>query len=150
MKVSIWKVVLGLAIIALLVGGGSMLYRVGYARGVTSDMSFEDMPFAYGNFEDGDFEGMMPYGRMPGAYGMRGYYGYNHFSLGRMLFGGFVFFLIVGVIFRLFGMRRYGCMPPWSMHRMGYEGKEGPPWMRHHPYWDKMNPEGEAKEESEE
>jgi hypothetical protein len=142
MKVSIWKVVLGLAIIALLVGGGVALYQTGYAHGVMSDMSFEDMPFARG-----DMDGMMPY---IGMYGMRGYHGYGHFSLGRMLFGGLVFFLIVGGLFRLFGMRRYGCMPPWAMHRMHREGKGGP-WMHHdHPYWGKMRPEDDdEKEEAE-
>ncbi|MBT3315869.1 MAG: hypothetical protein HN390_14775 [Anaerolineae bacterium] len=150
MKVSIWKVVLGLVLIAMLIGGGSMLYRAGYARGVMSDMSFEDMPFA-----DGGYAEMMPYGGMPGAYGMRGYHSYTPFSLGRMLFGGFIFILIVGGLFRLFGMRRYGYgVPPWAMYRMHREGKGGP-WMHHdHPYWGKMNPEGddepEEKEESEE
>ncbi len=146
MKVSIWKVVLGLVIIALLIGGGSMLYRVGYMRGVTSDMSFEDMPFA-----GGDYAEMMPYGGMPGAYGMRGYHGYSHFSLGRMLFGGFIFLLIIGGIFRFAGMRRrygYG-MPPWEMHRMYREGEDMPPWMRYHPYWGRMNPEEDASKEGE-
>ena len=147
MKVNIWKVVLGLVLITLLVGGGSMLYRVGYMRGVTSDMSFEDLPFAEGGYAE-----MMPYGRMSGVYGMRGYHGYSHFSLGRMLFGGFVFFLIVGGIFRLIGgcgMRhRYGYgMPPWAMHRMyRRDGKGGPPWMhRDHPCWGE-NPESEDDE----
>ena len=147
MKVSIWKVVAGLVLVALLVGAGGMLYRAGYARGVMSEMSFEDMPFA-----DSGYAEMMPYGGMPGAYGMRGYHGYSHFSFGRMLFGGFVFFLFVGAMFRFFGMRRYGYgMPPWAMHRMYREGEGTPPWMRHHPYWGK-NPEGEdeAKEEKKE
>ncbi|MBT3189597.1 MAG: hypothetical protein HN736_02825 [Anaerolineae bacterium] len=147
-KVSIWKVVMGLVVIALLVGAGGMIFRAGYARGVMSDVSFEEMPFA-----DGNYEGMMPYG---GHYGMRGYYGYSHFSFGRMLFGGFVFFLFVGAMFRFFGMRRYGYgMPPWAMHKMhrayGREGKGGP-WMHHdHPCWDekKSDDEDEAEEESE-
>ena len=143
MKVSIWKVVLGLVIIALLVGGGAAIFRAGYARGVMSDMSFEEMPFA-----GGDINGMMPYS---GMYGMRGYHGYSHFSLGRMLFGGFVFFLFVGAMFRFFGMRRHGYgMPPWAMHRMHHEGKGGP-WMKNpdHPYWGKMNPEDEEADEEE-
>ena len=84
MKVSIWKVVLGLVIVALLVGGGAALYRTGYAHGVMSDMTFEDMPFARG-----DVEGMMPYGGMYPSYYGRGHMGF--FSFGRMLFGGFVF-----------------------------------------------------------
>ena len=141
MKVSIWKVVLGLVIVALLVGGGAALYRTGYAHGVMSDMTFEDMPFARG-----DVEGMMPYGGMYSGYYGRGHMGF--FSLGRMLFGGFVFFIIVGGMFRFFGMRRYG-MPPWAMHRMYHEGKGGP-WMHHdHPYWGKMNPEGDDEEKEE-
>ena len=139
MKVSIWKVVLGLLIIALLVGGGAAIYRAGYARGVMSDMSFEEMPFA-----GGGVEGMMPYS---GMYGMRGYHSYGHFSLGRMFFGGLFFFLVVGAFFRFFGMCRYG-MPPWAMHRMHREGKGGP-WMHHnHPCWDEKKSEG--KDESEE
>ena len=144
MKVSIWKVVLGLVLIAMLVGGGSMLYRAGYARGVMSDVSFEDMPFARG-----DYDSMMPYGGMP--Y-MRTHGGYTGFpSIGGMLFGGLIFLLIVGGIFRLFGMRRYGYgMPPWEMHRMYREGENAPPWMRHHPYWGKMNPEGEDEAKDEE
>ena len=146
MKVSIWKVVLGLVIIGLLVGGGVALYRTGYAHGVMSDMSFEEMPFAHG-----DVDGMMPY---HGMHGMRGYHGYGHFSFGRMLFGGLIFFLIVGGLFRLFGMRRYGYgMPPWAMHKMHHKGKGGPPWMHHdHPYWGKMKPEDDdeiAEEEPE-
>ncbi|MCP4143144.1 MAG: hypothetical protein GY755_23130 [Chloroflexi bacterium] len=144
MKVSIWKVVLGLLIVALLVGGSSAIYRAGYARGVMSDMFFEDMPFAHA-----DAEGLMPY---RGMYGMRAYHGYGHFSLGRMLFGGFIFFLIVGGMFRFFGMRRYGYgMPPWAMHRMHREGKGGP-WMHHdHPCWDEKKSENgdEEKEEAE-
>ncbi len=146
MKVNIWKVVLGLVLIAILVAGGSMIYRTGYMRGVASDTSFEEMPFAYGNFEDGGYAEMMPYG---GMRGMRGYYGYSHFSLGRMLFGGFIFLLVVGGILRLVfgGMWRRGCMPPWAMHRMRYEG-EGAPWMRNHPYWGKMPEEDEDVNES--
>jgi hypothetical protein len=152
MKVSIWKVVFGLVLVALLVGAGGAIYRAGYARGVMSDMSFEDMPFADGNFKDGDFEGMMPYG---GMRGMRGYYSYGHFSFGRMLFGGLIFFLIVGGLFRLFGgcgmRRRYGYgMPPWAMHKMHRDGKGGPPWMHHdHPYWGK-HPEDDGEDEAEE
>ncbi len=146
MKVSIWKVVLGLVIIALLVGGGAAIYRAGYARGVMSDMTFEDMPFVHG-----DVDGIMPYG---GMYGMRGYHGYSHFSFGRMFFGGLIFFLFVGAIFRFSGMRRYGYgMPPWAMHKMhrayGRKGKGGP-WMHHdHPCWDEKNPEGEDEDEDE-
>ena len=154
MKVSIWKVVAGLVLIAMLVGGGSMLYRAGYARGVMSEMSFEDMPFAEGGFENmpfarGGYDGMMPYGGMPYMRGSRGYTGFH--SIGGMLFGGFIFLLIVGGIFRFFGMRRYGYgMPPWAMHRMHSEGKGGP-WMHHdHPYWGKYpESEDEAKEEKE-
>ena len=144
MKVSIWKVVLGLLIIALLVGGGAAIYRAGYARGVMSDMSFEEMPFAHSGAE-----GMMPYGGMrPGYYG-RGHMGF--FPFGRMLFGGFVFFLIVGSIFRFFGMRRYGYgMPPWAMHRMHREGKGGP-WMHDdHPHGCKCSDDdSQEKEEAE-
>ena len=143
MKVSVWKVVLGLVLVALLVGGGSMLYRAGYVRGAMSDVSFESMPFADGDY---GYDEMMPYG---GYHGMgRGMYGYSHFSLGGLLFGGFIFFLIVGGILRLIfgGMWRRGCMPPWEMHRMRYEG-EGAPWMRHHPYWGKMPEEDEAEKE---
>ena len=150
MKVSIWKVVIGLVLIALLIGAGGMMFRAGYARGTMSDMSFEDMPFA-----GGDYAEMMPYGGMPGAYGMRSYHGYSHFSFGRRLFGGFVFFLFIGAMFRFFGMRRYGYgMPPWAMHkmhRMHREGKGGP-WMHHdHPCWDEKKSDGEdeAEEESE-
>ena len=153
MKVSIWKVVAGLVLIALLVGAGGMIYRAGYARGMMSEMSFEGMPFAEGGFENmpfarGGYDGMMPYGGMP--Y-MRGYSGYTGFhSIGGMLFGGFVFLLIVGGIFRFFGMRRYGYgMPPWAMHRMHSEGRGGP-WMHHdHPYWGK-HPEGEDEAKDEE
>ena len=124
MKVSIWKVVLGLVLIALLIGAGGAIYRAGYARGTMSEMSFEDMPFAHDGFEE-----MMPYGGtygMPGMSGMRSYGGYSHFSFGRMLFGGFIFLLVVGGIFR-FGMMRRGCMHP----RMYRDGKGGPPWMRY-------------------
>ena len=144
MKVSIWKVVVGLVIIALLIGGGAAIYRAGYARGVMSDVSFENMPFAHG-----DVEGMMPYG---GMYGMRSYHGYGHFSFGRMLFGGFVFFLIIGGMFRFFGMHRYGYgMPPWAMHRTyGREGKGGP-WMHHghHHECKCSEDDGDEKEEAE-
>ncbi len=148
MKVSVWKVVAVLVLIALLVGAGGAIFRAGYARGVMSELSFEDMPFA-----DSGYAEMMPYG---GMHGMRTYRGYSHFSFGGMLFGGFIFLLIVGGIFRLIGgcgmRRRYGYgMPPWDMHRMYREGEDTPPWMRHHPYWGK-NPEGddEEKEESKE
>ena len=146
MKVSVWKVVFGLVLIALLVGAGGMIYRVGYARGTMSDVSFAEMPFA-----EGGYEGMTPYGGMPYMRTHGGYTGFQ--SIGGMLFGGFIFLLIVGGIFRLIfgGMWRRGCMPPWAMHRMQYEGEGTPPWMRYHPYWGKMNPDGEeeAKEETE-
>ena len=152
MKVSIWKVVAGLVLIALLVGAGGMIYRAGYARGMMSEMSFEDMPFAEGGFENmpfarGGYDGMMPYGGMPYMRGSSGYTGFH--SIGGMLFGGFVFLLIIGGFFRFFGMRRYGYgMPPWAMHKMGYHGEGTPPWMRHHPYWGK-NPEGDDENEEE-
>ena len=127
MKVRLWKVVLGILLLALLVGGGFALYRAGYAHGVMADVTFPD----------GSFEGIAPFHRMP--YGMRGYSGHmGFFPLGRLFFGGLIFFLLVGAIFRFFGMRHY-----WAMHRMGYAGEDAPPWMRHHPYWGKVNPEGE-------
>jgi hypothetical protein len=141
MKVSLWKVVLGLVVIALLIGGGSMLYRAGYARGTMSGLSFDDMPFAGGGR---GYEEMTPYG---GYYGMMGRAAYSRFSFGGMLFGGLIFLLIAGGILRLvFGGMRRGYMPPWAMHRMRYEG-EGAPWMRNHPYWGKMPEDGEAEKE---
>ena len=156
MKVSIWKVVLGLVLVALLVGAGGMIYRAGYARGVMSELSFEDMPFAEGGFENmpfarGGYDGMMPYGGgMPYVRTHVGYTGFH--SVGGMLFGGFICLLIVGGIFRFFGMRRYGYgIPPWAMHKMYREGKSGP-WMHQdHPCWDEKKPEGkdEAEEEVE-
>ena len=142
MKVSLWKVVLGIVVITLLVGGGAMLYRAGYAHGVMSDVSFEEMPLAHG-----DVDGMMPGHGMPYG-GMRGYHGHGgFFLLGHFLFGGLIFFLIFGAIFRFFGMRHY-----WTMHRMGYEGEGAPPWMRYHrhPYWGEMNPDDKEKEEKSE
>lgn len=142
MKVRLWKVVLGIVLVALLVGGGAMLYRAGYAHGVMSDVSFEEMPFAHG-----DTDGMMPGYGMPYG-GMRGYHGQmGFFPLGRLLFGGLIFLLILGCIFRFFGMRRY-----WAMNRMDYEGKGAPPWMWHHrhPYWGEMNPDDEEKKEESE
>ncbi|NQU30086.1 MAG: hypothetical protein HQ525_05410 [Anaerolineae bacterium] len=131
MKVSIWKVVLFLGLIALLVGGGAMLYRAGFSQGVMSDMTFPE----------GGFEQMMPY---------RGYgYGYGHmgfFSLGRMLFTGFFFLMIFGLFFRLFMGRRFG--PPWA-YRMHREGKGGS-WDHHdHPYRSKKHPEGDDAVEEE-
>ncbi len=148
-KVSIWKVVVGLVVIALLVGAGGAIFRAGYARGVMSDMSFEDMSFADGGFE----EGMMPYGRMPYMRGSSGYSGFH--SVGGMLFGGLIFFLIVGGLFRMMrgcGMRhQYGYgMPPWAMHRMQRDGKGGPPWMYYHDRCGEENDENdEVKEETE-
>ncbi len=145
MKVSIWKVVLGLVIIALLVGGSAMIYRAGYARGVMSDMSFEEMP----SFADGGYAEMMPFG---GHYGMRyghGYRGYGHFSFGRMLFSGFLFFLIIGGFFRLFMGRRYG-MSPWGMRGMRHYKGKGGPWMHHdHPCWDKYSEDKDEDDEEE-
>lgn len=133
MKVSIWKVVLFLGLIALLVGGGAMLYRAGFSQGVMSDMTFPE----------GGFEQMMPYRGFGHGYG----YGYGHMgfiSLGRMLFTGFFFLMIFGLFFRLIMGRRFG--PPWA-YRMHPEGRGGP-W-GHHPYWSKMPPEGEDADEEE-
>jgi len=126
MKVSIWKVVLFLGLIALLIGGGAMLYRAGFTQGVMSDVTIPE----------GGFEQMMPYRGFGHGYGLMGF-----FSLGRMLFAGFIFFMITGLFFRLFMGRRFG--PPWGMHKMYREGEEGP-WM-HHPYWGRMHPEDEDK-----
>ncbi len=131
MKVNIWKVVLGLVIVALLVGGGVALYQAGYAHGVMSDVSFEEM-----HQFSGEYAPMM-------RHGYRGHMGF--FPLGRLLFGGLIFFLIFGAIFRCFGMRHY-----WASHRMGHAGEGGPPWMRRHPHWDKMPPEEEGEEKTEE
>ena len=146
MNSKIWKILAGLFVLALLIGGGAMLYRAGYAQGAMSDMSFETMPFA-----EGGFEGMAPYHGMP--YGMRSYHGHmGFFSLGRFLFGMLFFFLFFGAIFRFFGMRRY-------MSHAGYKGKGGPPWMhgryRHHGHpcgpeeTDGPEENAEASEESE-
>ena len=149
MKVSIWKVVMGLVIIALLVGAGGAIFRAGYARGMMSDVSFADGH----HLEDGGYESMMPYGGYHGMSGRYGMYGYSHFSFGRMLFGGLVFFLIVGGLFRLIGgcgmRRRYGYgMPPWAMHKMYRDGKGGPPWMHHNDCCGEDHDEGdEVKEE---
>mgnify|MGYP007066202822 CR=1 FL=1 len=139
MKVRLWKVILGIFVLVLLVGGGMMLYREGYTHGVMSDMSFEAMPFAESGLEQ-----MSPYYGMPyGMYGYRGHMGF--FSPARFLFGGLIFFLFFGAIFRFFGMRRY-----MMIHRMGYDGKGGPPWMRHHhPCRDEMPREGDEEEKAE-
>jgi len=136
MKVSIWKVVLFLGLIALLVGGGAILYRAGFTQGVMSDVALSE----------GGFEQMMPHGRLVHGYG----YGYGHmgfFSLGRMLFTGFFFLMIFGLFFRLFFGRRFG--PPWA-YRMRHEGKGGR-WEHHgHPYWGKKPSEGGEADDGEE
>lgn len=136
MKVSIWKVVLLLGLIALLVGGGAMLYRAGFTQGVMSDVTFPE----------GSFEQMLPHRGFGHGYG----YGYGHmgfFSLGSMLFTGFFFLMIFGLFFRLFFGHRFG--PPWA-YRMRHEGKGGP-WGHHdHPYWGKKPFEGEDADDDEE
>ncbi len=127
MKVSIWKVVLFFGLTVLLLGGGAMLYQAGYTQAVITDVTVPE----------GGFENVMPYGRYGHRYGY-GFGSMGFFPLGRMLFTGFFFLMIIGCFFRLFfGRRRFG-MPPWA-HRMRYEGKEGP-WS-HHPYWGKEYPE---------
>ena len=136
MKVRLWKVIAGLLLVALLVGGGAMLYKAGYAQGVMSDVAIEALPHA-----EGGTTYMHPY------YGMRGYHGHmGFFFFGRMFFGMVFFFLLFGLLFRGFGMRRH-----WMMHHRGYPGKGGPHWKHHgHPYWDKEsdNDDEEGVEDS--
>lgn len=130
MKVSVWKVVMWIVIIALLLGGGFAIYRMGYAHGVVTDISFDDVAL-----DQSRFDYFMPHGGMYSDYGSlynRGHMG--SFLFGRMFFGGLFFILIVGSVFRLFGMRR-GYMHPRGMHYMKNNCTDAPPWMHHHPWY---------------
>ena len=109
MNARIWKFVVSLLVLALLIGGGAMLYRAGYAQGAMADVAFDTLPQA-----NGETAQYMPY------YGMhRGYHGHmGFFFFGRFFFGMLFFFLFFGAIFRFFGMRRY-----WEMHGMKGGGR---------------------------
>jgi hypothetical protein len=94
------RILLGLILIALIVAGGMLVYRAGFAQGAAftgeGDLTFHDYA--------GNPRGF--------AYPMRGYF----FFPGGFLFGLLFLFLFFGLIRRAF------FAPRWGMHRM-YSGK---------------------------
>ena len=112
-KRTIWWVILGVVVIALLAFGGIALYRAGYTHGAMAEFTLPE----------GSEIPALPYGRAPFAYG-------RHFGPRTGLFGFFPFLLCFGGFFILmclfgFGRRRY-----WMQSGKGHWKHHGP-----HPYW---------------
>jgi hypothetical protein len=126
-KSTIWmRVLLSVVLLALLVGGGYAVYRLGFTRGAVSAEAGE---FPMEHWFDAP---MVPH---------HSYYprmGYAFFPLGGLLFGLFFLMLVFGLFRRIvFG-------PPWM--RWGY-GPHDSYRHPHHPRWGRY-PEREENAES--
>lgn len=108
-----FRLVAGLLLLAVLIGGGYMLFQAGFSQGAIAagdgEFAFHDLP-----------------------YGPRGYYPMH----GRIFFPG-GFFLGLLFLFLVFGLfRRMVFGPRWGMHRMhGMYGKGGRMWKEKTEAW---------------
>lgn len=108
--VRFWFSLIGtLVLIAAILGGGYMVYRLGYNQGAIAEQA-------------GELESV------PHPFPFYGYkYYYPHFGLGNLFFGLLFLFLIFGLIKRLL------FFPFWGWHRRpymykGWKHRHMPPW----------------------
>jgi hypothetical protein len=136
-KVTVWKVVLTLVILAALAVGGAMLYKAGYMRGVASNLDF---PKYHQMGMDEDYKKAIPFDKYP-FYKTPFvkhpwvYKSFPRMSPGLFCFGGLIFFVLVtglGIYLnRLWVYRKHGpsdlwhfWAPPQSPEEKADQGKK--------------------------
>lgn len=144
-KLGIWtRVFLSFALLAVLIGGGYAVYRMGFTQGAIAT-------------EAGDLAISEWFDRPAVGHGHYYPYGFGFFSLGRFFFGFFFLMLVFGLFRRIiFGPRwarwayGWGPRPGKRGHRhgpRGYCGPRGRGW--HHWYHGWESEEGEERDSEE-
>jgi len=130
-KITIWKVLLVLVILAVLVAGGAMLFRLGYVRGAAGNIPWlewggKETPFGKIPFDKHPFN-QAPLWRTP--FGWRPWH-HRAFPLmfpGLFCFGGLFTFLIfsgLGIYLnRRWIYRKHGPNDPWHFWTPPADGK---------------------------
>jgi hypothetical protein len=134
-KRTIWWILLGVVVLALLGIGGVAIYRAGYTHGAMADFTLPE----------GSELPAFPYGRTPFAYGRHigpraGLFGF--FPL-LFCFGGlFLLMLAFGSCRRMF-YRKYAGKGHWK-HHGPHPYWHGGPWEAGKPPWAEDQPETES------
>ena len=114
----VFRLVIGLLLIGLLVGGGALVYRAGVSQGITQAPEVvEALSSGADNGQSLTFPGY-------------GYRTYPHF--GFFHFGGIFGFILITFLF--FGLMKMLFFRPWAWHHAGkhghghWKGHWGQPW----------------------